>query len=382
MNSLLERFALSSTPAWRVLLAVFFAAPFFVAILVAHGWALATPAVSSALRTPFMWGLQALVLVASVVTWVVAWRLWPVRHQRDPVPTETLLVCQSIGLTYTWITVLAGTFTSSTNLVLMAVLVVGLLLFERKPMVWTYATCVAVLSAYDLGVLAGWVPYAPALRPEVLDAGKPVWWFAWWRQGVVTAGYAVPLVLLLVLFDRLDDLHQRLSHLSYTDGLTGLANRRRFMEALQAELARRDRSGEPLSLIFIDADHFKQVNDTHGHGVGDEVLRTLANWMMTQVRSPTDTACRIGGEEFALILPDTRLEQAQRIGERLGAQCRQHAFVGAHGAFCLSLSMGVVEGRRGQDLPTLMRLADEQLYRAKATGRDRVCVPDVAAEGA
>lgn len=376
MNRLLERFALSSTPAWRVLLAVFFAAPFFVIIFLAHGWALLTPEVSVALRTPYMWGLQAFVLGAGLVTLVVACRLWPLRHQSDPVPTETLLVCMAIGLTYTWITVMAGTFTASTNLVLTAVLVVGLLLFERKPMLWTYATCVAVLSVADVAVLTGAMPYAPALRPEALEAGKPVWWFAWWRQGVLAVGYAVPLFLLLVLFDRLDDLHQKLSHLSYTDGLTGLANRRRFMEALQAELARRDRSGEPLSLILIDADHFKQVNDTHGHGVGDDVLRTLSTWMMTQVRSPTDTACRIGGEEFALILPDTRLDQARRIGERLGAQCRQHAFAGESGHFHMTLSMGVIEGRRGQNLHTLLRLADEQLYRAKASGRDRVCVPD------
>lgn len=377
MRVLIERFIISSTPAWRVLLAVFSSVPFFVIVLIGHGLALATPEIRNGLNPGVMWFLQVVFGLAVIIEVSVGLWLWPRRQQHDAVPRATLLVCLSIGLGYTVVTILAGTFTAAPNLILLGVLAIGLLLFEQRPMLISYGVSVAMLAVYDVGVVANWWPYAPALTPEVMQGREPVWWFAVWRQFVFVMGYAVLLSLLLLLFDRLDHLHAKLRRLSYTDGLTGLANRRRAMEVLHNEVARQARTGQTLALVLIDADHFKQVNDQHGHDMGDKVLRALGKLLMSCVRSPTDVACRLGGEEFALILPDTRREQVEAVCARLRQQLAMQTFGEGDAAFKVTLSMGVVEGT-GQGAEQLLQQADQQLYRAKSTGRDRVCVANTA----
>lgn len=372
MRVLLERFIISSTPAWRVLLAVFAAIPFFIILVAAFGYALVDPDIRAGIRPEVvMIVLGCLVLVTVSVAAPAIW-LWPRRHLPDPVPRMTLLACLAIGGGYTASAVAMGTFTDPSSLVLLGVLAVGLLLFDQRPMVIAYAFSVVVISAQDLGVIAGLWPYAPALREGVIRHGEPVWWISIWRNYVAVAGYSVLLALIFLLFERLDELHAQLKRLSYTDGLTGLANRRRAMEVLQTEVARQRRTGQVLSLVLIDADHFKQVNDQHGHDMGDEVLRTLGRLLMACVRSPTDVACRLGGEEFALILPDTSREQVMTVCERLRSELARHTFGQGEQAFRVTLSMGVAEGV-AQDVETLLQEADHQLYRAKNEGRDRVC---------
>lgn len=375
MRELFERFIDSSTPASRVLLAVSTSTPFFLVVLVGHGLGLASPDIRSGLNTGPMWLLQGMLALACVVNVMVGLCLWPQRRQPDAVPRATMVVCLAIGITFTVVTILAGTFTSGPSLVLLGILAIGLLLFDLKPMAINYGIAVALLSGYDLGVLAGWWPYAPALKDQVMQGSEPVWWFAAWRQFVFFVAYAVLLGLILMLFGRLDQLHGKLRRLSYTDGLTGLANRRRAMEVLHNEVARQQRTGQTLALVLIDADHFKQVNDLHGHDMGDKVLRTLGRLLMACVRSPTDVACRLGGEEFALILPDTRSEQAEALCQRLREQLARQTFGAGEGAFKITLSMGVAEGH-ALDAEQLLGKADQQLYRAKASGRDQVCVAD------
>lgn len=381
MRELLERLIISSTPAWRVLLAVFASTPFFLIELAAHGVALVTPEMRSALNMGVMWLFQGELVIATAVNILAALWLWPRRHLPDPVPRATLFVCLSIGATYTGVTILAGMFTAGTNLVLLGVLAVGLLLFERQPMLICYAVCVSMMSGYDLGVMLDFWPYAPALTSKVMSGRDPVWWFGVWRQFVLIAGSVVLLGLLLILFERLDELHAKLRRLSYTDGLTGLANRRRAMEVLHNEAARQARTGQPMSLVLIDADHFKQVNDQFGHDMGDNVLRALGRLLMSCVRSPTDVACRLGGEEFALILPDTGREQAEAICARLREQLSRQTFGAGETAFKVTLSMGVIESS-GQGVEALLKQADHQLYMAKSTGRDRVCVASLVMGGA
>src|SRR6185437_8198311 len=158
--------------------------------------------------------------------------MWPRRQLHDPVPVATQLVCFAIGWYFSAVTILAGTFTTGVDLVLLGVLAIGLLLFERKPMLISYVSCLLILGGHDLGVIAGWWPYASALTPRVFEGGRPSWWFNVWRQFVFLAGSGVLFTLLLLLFERLDAITAKLSRLSFTDGLTGLANRRRFMEVL------------------------------------------------------------------------------------------------------------------------------------------------------
>ena len=160
-----------------------------------------------------------------------------------------------------------------------------------------------------------------------------------------------------------------------TDMLTGLLSRRRFSEIVNAEIARALRYERPLSLILMDMDHFKQVNDTWGHPVGDEVLREVCGRVRRSARS-SDFVARLGGEEFAVLLPETTLEDAVALAERIrqAVSCRPAHMVGAQELNC-TLSLGVAEVCPSiQDFSSLYKAVDEALYRAKRQGRNRTAV--------
>ncbi len=167
------------------------------------------------------------------------------------------------------------------------------------------------------------------------------------------------------------EAQERLRQLATTDGLTGLANRRRFLEALEHEVQRHRRYGTPLALVSIDVDRFKRVNDTWGHAVGDEVLRALAAICRAEVRD-VDTVGRIGGEEFAVLLPDTAPEEATAVAERLRYAVEAAPLLTSGGPLTVTLSLGVAASPPCDGADGLLREADRALYRAKAGGRNRV----------
>ena len=167
--------------------------------------------------------------------------------------------------------------------------------------------------------------------------------------------------------------HERLVALATTDPLTSLANRRSFRDRLEAECARSARVGVPLGLALVDLDHFKRVNDTHGHQAGDEVLRELAGRLRRSARRE-DVIARMGGEEFAWLLPEADLAAAMEAAERLRRRIAGEPFpiVGR-----VTASIGVATLGAGPD--ELVRDADRALYRAKDRGRD-LCVAWTAAD--
>lgn len=153
-----------------------------------------------------------------------------------------------------------------------------------------------------------------------------------------------------------------------TDRLTGLMNRRGLEGVLQREVARSRRNDLPLSVVLIDVDRFKQVNDAHGHAAGDEVLRQIAAACASHVRA-SDVVGRWGGEEFLAVLPGARMEGARSSGERLRV-----AVEGLRVATgCVTISAGVAEIGPAGDVEAAIREADERLYSAKSGGRNRVC---------
>ena len=156
------------------------------------------------------------------------------------------------------------------------------------------------------------------------------------------------------------------------DELTGLPNRRRFLERLEEELARARRNGSPLCLATLDIDHFKRINDTHGHAAGDAVLRQLAPIIREKIRLG-DSPARLGGEEFSLLLPNTNAHQARLVCDRLREAVASKLFeIPGGGVLRVTLSTGVAMLHRDDDVPSFMQRSDEALYDAKAGGRNQV----------
>ena len=168
------------------------------------------------------------------------------------------------------------------------------------------------------------------------------------------------------------ELEHRLQVLAHSDPLTGLANRRSFFEQFERQWAQACRSGDPLSVVMIDVDRFKRVNDCFGHVAGDAALRAIASALQERSRRG-DLVCRIGGEEFAVLLPHTPLRGASTWAEAARHAVRNLQFAVAEEPVPLSISVGVAERCPQQTAADqLIQAADAALNRAKATGRDRV----------
>ncbi|AHF05332.1 hypothetical protein MARPU_00765 [Marichromatium purpuratum 984] len=167
-------------------------------------------------------------------------------------------------------------------------------------------------------------------------------------------------------------LEQRLRELAETDDLTGLPNRRRFFAELQRELDRIRRHQTPAAVLMLDLDHFKRINDNHGHGGGDAVLRAFTEVLRAELRS-TDCAGRLGGEEFAVLVPGSDLTAACRFAERLRRHIAALRVEHKDAHIVVRVSVGCTQIRRDDaDPDSILARADEALYRAKGNGRDRV----------
>ncbi|MCL4555295.1 MAG: diguanylate cyclase [Gammaproteobacteria bacterium] len=176
----------------------------------------------------------------------------------------------------------------------------------------------------------------------------------------------------------LQQANQRLEQLASSDSLTGLANRRHFVEQIQIAIHRAQREMTPLCLLMIDLDLFKNINDTYGHDVGDGVLKNFTQVAKKPLRA-TDLCARIGGEEFVILLPNTALESALQVAERVLQSVREQSIPIAQGTLTYSVSIGV-----SSLLPTetsyeaILKRADKALYRAKLEGRNRISIEHIA----
>lgn len=181
----------------------------------------------------------------------------------------------------------------------------------------------------------------------------------------------------------IERLNEQLRQLAITDSLTGLYNHRRFQEALDHEVERSRRFGRSLSLLFMDIDHFKAVNDTFGHQVGDRALAQVAQVIRGNLRG-IDTVARYGGEEFVVILPEAGASEALIVAERLRHRVAQHPFLLSPSGECslITVSIGVTTySSRILEANRLVAEADQAMYAAKAAGRNRVHLSPAATEG-
>ncbi|MDC7125412.1 MAG: GGDEF domain-containing protein, partial [Spirochaetales bacterium] len=202
---------------------------------------------------------------------------------------------------------------------------------------------------------------------------KPTSFFIiYFREIIITAIIIVSCLLLIAIFwlRSMASSKKRLKELAETDPLTGLFNRRAFMTYLHYEISRKKRYNSPVSIVIIDIDHFKRVNDLYGHDAGDEVLKTLSELLQQNCRR-SDRICRWGGEEFLLLLPETTARNANILAEklrRLLEKTKQSI------PEYITSSFGIAELNDREDFSQWFERADAALYKSKSNGRNQVTV--------
>jgi len=260
----------------------------------------------------------------------------------------------------------------------------------RPPVVLTAVACAvvfAVVNSFTVAVAAHLAEPEASIKKMLWDRETLLLDLTETCVGVLVAVTCVLSYLLLlvalppVILLQRSLMHQQLAAAARTDPKTGLLNATAWQREADAEVIRALRVGTPLALLLVDVDHFKRVNDNHGHLIGDEVLRALAGELRQQVRE-SDVVGRFGGEEFTVLLPRTDDVGAYGIAERLRASAARLS-VSADARIRVTVSIGVaVLGQHGNDLFELLAAADVALYKAKDAGRDQVRVYAQAAERA
>ncbi len=241
-------------------------------------------------------------------------------------------------------------------------------------MLWATITAARRRERAALFLAVSWTPLLAVLAVRI-GGLLGAWPVPAWMAYAFPASFALAgLVLTIGFADKMQQLRRdrdRASQLASFDGLTGAASRQMIEEQLLAAVAAAHRQGQPLSVVFFDIDHFKRINDEHGHLVGDHCLRVIALRTRNRLRT-YDRLGRYGGDEMLVILPDTRLGEAFGVAENLRAavNCRPLSINGAR--IHASLSLGVAELAAGESAHDLLQRADAALYASKAQGRDRV----------
>lgn len=265
-----------------------------------------------------------------------------------------------------------GTLSFCSGVVLLGGPIFGFILHDRLPVWLAFITALMAIVGLSYASVFGYLPYAP-IRMASSDPVSDLFWMN------STLFFAAPFLIFLTLMaDQMlawwREREARIHQLSRTDALTNLHNRRSILDLLEQELMRLRRKPAPLSVVILDLDHFKKVNDTWGHPMGDRVLQIAARVLRETVRE-NDHVGRYGGEEFMLILPDTRLEDAMIVLER----CRQQLIAADvvtddQDRLQITASFGLVCQDRTPLLVAqqLIQHADEALYAAKANGRNRI----------
>lgn len=329
------------------------------------------------------WAGRALGALSLLMAWLAGMGVlgWQRRHDASPQPwlVQLTVVPGTLGLL--WLVMGHGFKDNPSPMLLLYVVVVSRALFVPRALRWAWGLSVASIVAAE--ALAQWEvwPDAPLLvHPMFTGQALATWWAVWVRVVFLTG--VLPLSgVLFVLAIALGRRRRELEALARTDALTGLSNRREFMAQLERESRRHVRSGQALSLVLFDVDHFKRINDSWGHPVGDQVLARMGALLRQHTREQVDTAARYGGEEFVLLLPDTDLAGAQRVAEKISQRLRTEPFEAQGQRFSVTQSVGVAEVVQG-DGGWALRVADRNLYQAKQAGRDRMVASVAFAEDA
>lgn len=325
-----------------------------------------------ALYRPGWWD-TSLAWQAGLIAWLLGMAAWGkrVRDERAAHPWAVQLALLPALGGIVVLGVAHGLHDTPVPMLILNVLVFARGLFAWREVRWALGLSVLLVLTSELLMAGGLMPYAPLLSAPVFTGGAlHPWWAMWVRVLFVLAAVLMSLVLfcLAVAVQR---RRAELETLVRTDALTGLANRREFMTQLEREAHRQSRSGRPMSVVLFDVDHFKQVNDRWGHPAGDQVLARIGALLKAHTRDQVDTAARYGGEEFVLLLPDTGVNEACLVAEKIAARLRQERFSVGDQGFQVTQSVGIAQVVEG-NLEQALRVADRNMYRAKQAGRDRM----------
>jgi len=318
---------------------------------------------------PIFYGWSLFSALLTVGAWVLS------RMRGDSVAYEYISAVY-FGVSLCYFSYQVGTLSLPVGAVLVGAPVVGFIFFNRKAVMLSFSISLLLQIMLSIGSTRGWWPYAPVFKE---------------RAGLVVAPsaaatlhlymYTLPHMLTLigiayVVLRRWRDREERVRLLSITDPLTGLFNRRSILVHLEQEQDRSRKKGPTLSLLLVDLDNFKSINDEKGHEAGDYALIAAADALQQCLRQ-NDRLGRYGGEEFLIVLPGTDLEGARILAER----CRQHlektnVILETGDRLQLTGSFGLIcnEGDVHMEVDELLRRADQAMYQAKAEGRNRVVV--------
>ncbi|MFT7776841.1 GGDEF domain-containing protein [Roseateles sp.] len=265
----------------------------------------------------------------------------------------------------------AGAMSAAMGVLLLPTTLAAMRLGWRAELSFRAVALLLLLASLLLWLRAGlavwWLRALPAEAEAWTDWSRALFMFAF--LAVLAAGFA----FVLAHFER---MASQMRKLASVDGLTGAMNHSTTVSLLAHAMERGRREGQPVGFVMLDLDHFKRVNDRHGHAVGDQVLKAVASCARARLRG-SDVFGRLGGEEFGLVLPATGEAGARHLAEQVRLAVESLELRGDGGQpLRVTLSAGVAEAARGDTPETLMHLADKALYQAKQKGRNRVVVAD------
>jgi diguanylate cyclase (GGDEF)-like protein len=263
-----------------------------------------------------------------------------------------------------------GALTSPLGVVVVVLPVIGYLIFPARVMHFGMVTLGIGTALGIVLPLLHVVPYAPFLAQAPFGEGAvdPRWALTFGLPAFLGGVFGVSVHARLV--QQLRERQAILERLGTTDALTGLANRNAFFERLDEEVARAQRHALPLTLLMVDADHFKSINDEAGHQEGDRVLRELGTRILGALRTG-DVAARYGGEELAILLPHTSEADGEVVAGRVLAVARTIEVARRSSKASLTVSIGLARLREAETGDSLVSRADGALYQSKRGGRDR-----------
>ncbi len=284
------------------------------------------------------------------------------------------LTANYYGLSLLWGGYLTGSLSMATGTVLMGAPLLGFILLERRVVMMAFIIAVITLFGLNIASAYSLIPYSPLLLAPAAQQDAVMWTHSQFFMAAPHLVVDVILAALLIGQWRLREEQAR--HLSLTDALTRIHNRRSILRKLDKEVSRAQRRGQHLAVAVIDLDHFKNINDSYGHITGDRVLRACARTLLSEIRV-SDAVGRLGGEEFLLVLPDTSANDAFAIVER----CRQRIVAmlvesddGLMVPVTASIGLCCLESGEAVEAAILVSHADRALYAAKNAGRNQVKV--------